>query len=252
MDLSSSHTAAAHRIGSMIRLFGEPNFTRLVVKFDRTGALATTYLGQGSALGLAGGLLGLEMTNPEITNYEKHLKKSGLTIEYIVTDIENKHPNAYQIKVQYPNREDLHVLAISTGGGMFEIVEWNNFKVSLKGDFYESLLVFQNVDTKMTSEVEDILKANLSEYKIYKSFDSDKKLLLNIKSGRDLSKEIEEIPGLIEKTYLKIDLDPVMPAPSVSEINLPFATVDNMLALSSKKALSLSDLAILYENARTG
>jgi L-serine dehydratase len=128
---SSSHTAASHRIASMIKQVCEKDFTKVIVKFDKSSALATTYIGQGSALGLAGGLLGLEMTNPEIINYKTHLENSSFTIEYIITDIENKHPNAYQINVQYPQRDDLHILAISTGGGMFEIIEWNGFKVSL-------------------------------------------------------------------------------------------------------------------------
>lgn len=247
---SSSHTAAAHRIGSIIRQAGKPNFTKVIVKFDRTGSLATTYLGQGSAMGLAGGLLSLKMTDSEIINYEKHLENSHFTIEYIITDIENKHPNAYQISVQYPDREDLNILAISTGGGMFEIVEWEKFKVSIKGDFFESLLFFQN--EKEASKIEQILKANFSDFKVYKSLDINGNLLVNIKSGSSLRKQIENIPGLSEKTNPLLELIPVMPVPSVSEISLPFTTVDEMLELASNKDLSLSDLAILYESARTG
>jgi len=110
---SSSHTAAAHRIGSMIRQAAGPDFSKVIVKFDKTGALATTYLGQGSALGMAGGLLGVEMADPEIVNFEKRLENSSFTIKYIITDIENKHPNAYQISVQYPKGQDLHILAIT-------------------------------------------------------------------------------------------------------------------------------------------
>jgi len=249
---SSSHTAAAHRIGSMIRQAGNPNFTKVIVKFDKTGSLATTYLGQGSALGLAGGLLGLEMTDPEIVNYEKHLKKSSFTIDFIITDIDNKHPNAYQIEVQYPEREDLNMLAISTGGGMFEILEWNEFKVSIKGDFFETLLFFQNINAKDIAEIERVLNTNFSGFKLYKSRDINGNLLANIKSGSGLSKEIENIPGLSEITNRKLELIPVMPVPSVVEINLPFSTVYEMLELASNKNLSLSELAIMYENARTG
>ena len=43
-----------------------------------------------------------------------------------------------------------------------------------------------------------------------------------------------------------------MPVPSVVKINLPFTTVDEMLELASNKDLTLSDLALLYESARTG
>lgn len=249
---SSSHTAAAHRIGSMIRQAGRPDFYRVIVRFDRTGALATTYLGQGSAMGLAGGLLGLEMTDPEIINYEMHLKNRGIIIEYIITDIENKHPNAYKINVQYPEREELNILAISTGGGTFEIVEWNSHEVSLKGEFFETLLFFRDINTKIFSEIENALNTSLSGCILHKSMDSDHNYLINIKSGKSIEKEIEKIHGLTEKTNLKYELVPVMPAPSVTRINIPFSTVDEMLALASDKNLSLSELAVIYESARTG
>ena len=249
---SSSHTAAAHRIGSLIRQAVQPNFTKVIVQLDRSGALATTYLGQGSAMGMAGGLLNLKMTDAEIINHETHLESSHFAIEYIITDIENKHPNAYQISVQYPDREDLHILAISTGGGMFEILEWGAFKVSIKGDFFESLLFFQNENVKEASKMEQILNTNISDFKLYKSLDRNGNLLVNIKSGSSLHKQIENIPGISEKTKQKLELIPVMPVPSVSEISLPFTRVEEMLQLASNKDLSLSDLAILYESARTG
>ncbi len=249
---SSSHTAAAHRIGSIIKQAAVPSFNKVIVKFDRAGSLATTYLGQGSAMGMAGGLLGLEITDPEIINYEKGLGNSNFVIEYIITDIENKHPNAYQISVHYPDSEDLNILAISTGGGMFEILEWGNYKVSIKGDFFESLLFFSNENSKEVSEIEQILNTSFTDFKLYKSWDINGNLLVNIKSGKSLHKQIEKNPFLNNNAYQKIELIPVMPAPSVAHISLPFTTVDEMLDLASSKGLSLSDLAIIYESARTG
>ncbi|PLX02453.1 MAG: serine dehydratase [Marinilabiliales bacterium] len=249
---SSSHTAASHRIASMIKQVCEKDFTKVIVKFDKSSALATTYIGQGSALGLAGGLLGLEMTNPEIINYKTHLENSSFTIEYIITDIENKHPNAYQINVQYPQRDVLHILAISTGGGMFEIIEWNGFKVSLKGDLFETLLFFPKVNSEEIIEIEKVFKKSLLDIKLYTSQDAEENFMLNIKSASNLNKEIENTLSLIKSTYLKYDFIPVMPTPSVIEIALPFSTVDEMLELATKKKLSLSELAIIYEKARTG
>ncbi len=249
---SSSHTAASYRIGSIIRQADKLNFTKVIVKFDKTSSLATTYLGQGSAMGMAGGLLGLEMTDPEIVNYKKQLENSNFTIEYIITDIDNKHPNAYQINVHYPDREDLNILAISTGGGMFEILEWNNFEVSLKGDFFENLLVFQNVNAKDISEIERTINKNIPDLKLCKSQSINGNLLLNLKSVHSLNTEFENMVGLKDKLNYRVELIPVMPVPSVSEIRLPFATVDEMLELATNKDLSLSDLAIMYESSRTG
>lgn len=249
---SSSHTAAAHRIGNIIRQIGDPNFTKVIVKFDRTGALATTYLGQGSALGLTGGLLGLKMTNPEIIHYEKHLENSSFSIEYIITDIENKHPNAYQLHIQYPDRDDLHILAISTGGGMFEIVEWNGFQVSIKGDFFESLIFINTNETHSLSRFLKQIKEGLSDVVFSSIKDSNKNLLINLKSAKNIDKELKHILQSIDGEYLNYSLIPVMPTPSASEIKLPFSNVNEMLDLAVKEKLSLSELAIQYENARTG
>ncbi len=249
---SSSHTAAAHRIGRIIRQAYKPNFTKVIVRFDRASSLATTYLSQGSALGLAGGLLGLKITDAEIINYERHLENNNFNIEYIITDIENKHPNAYQITVQYQDREDLNILAISTGGGMFEILEWDEFKVSIIGNFIEYLLFVKKDSANQTPEIERFLRSKISDLKLYKSLDLNGNILLNIKSGSSLSKQIDALSVPKEISWQLIELTPVIPVPSISTISLPFNSVHEMLELASRKNLSLSDLAIMYEMSHTG
>lgn len=249
---SSSHTAAAQRIGAIIRQLNKAVFIKVLVEFDRTSALATTYLGQGSALGLAGGLLGIEMTDPEIINYEKHLKNSNFSIEYIITNIENKNPNAYQISVQYQDREDIHVLAISTGGGMFEIIEMNGFEVSIKGDFFENLMFITDITKEGLSKLKQILKANLSDaiFEILK--DKQGKVLLSIKSRDSLTNHLAEINGLDKYISRHIEVSPVMPVISSFDTILPFTTESQMLDMAEKENISLSDLAIRYESARSG
>lgn len=249
---SSSHTAAAQRIGAVIRQLNKPVFTKVLVEFDRTSALATTYLGQGSALGLAGGLLGIEMTDPEIINYEKHLKNSNFTIDYVITSIENKNPNAYQISVQYPDREDFRVLAISTGGGMFEIIEMNGFEVSIKGDFFENLMFITDITKEGLSKLKQIFKANLSDaiFEIIK--DKQGKVLLSIKSRDSLTNHLAEIKGLDKYISRHIEVSPVMPVISSFDTILPFTTESQMLDMAKKENISLSELAIRYESARSG
>lgn len=249
---SSSHTAAAHRIGAFIRQLEEPVFTKVIVEFDRLGALATTYLGQGSALGLAGGLLGIDMTDPEIINYEKHLNKSNFTIEYIITDLECKHPNAYKISVQYPEKENIHILAISTGGGMFEIIEVNGCKVSIKGDFFENLIYLHDVPDEGVSELEQIFNTNLSDAALEIIKCKEDKVLVNIKSGDSLINHLTKISDIGKYMIWNSEVSPVMPVISGFNINLPFTSVDEMLELAEKENLSLSDLAIRYESARSG
>lgn len=249
---SSSHTAAAQRIGAIIRQLNKAIFTKVIVEFDRKSALATTYLGQGSALGLAGGLLGIEMTDPEIINYEKHLKNSNFTVEYVITSIENKNPNAYQISVQYPDREDFRVLAISTGGGMFEIIEMNGFKVSIKGDFFENLMFITDITKEGLSKLKQILSANLSDavFEILK--DKQGKVLVIIKSRDSLTNHLAEIKGLDKYISRHIEVSPVMPVISGFDTILPFTTESQMLDMAEKENISLSELAIRYESARSG
>ena len=57
---SSSHCAAALRIGRMARDLMGGDVRRVLVEFDPRGALATTHDSQGSDMGLFGGLLGWE------------------------------------------------------------------------------------------------------------------------------------------------------------------------------------------------
>ncbi len=60
---SSSHTAASVRIGRMVRQMLNEKPTKVLFEFDPNGALATTYESQGSAMGLAAGLLNIYRTN---------------------------------------------------------------------------------------------------------------------------------------------------------------------------------------------
>ncbi len=55
---SSSHCAAALRIGRMARDLMDGDFQQVLVEFDRAGSLPTTHDTQGSDMGLFGGLLG--------------------------------------------------------------------------------------------------------------------------------------------------------------------------------------------------
>ena len=58
--LSSSHCAAALRIGRIAGDLIDGDIGEVVVEFDRSGSLPTTHKSQGSDMGLFGGLLGWE------------------------------------------------------------------------------------------------------------------------------------------------------------------------------------------------
>ncbi len=248
---SSSHTAATHRIGQIIRQLRNSDLKKVVVKFDRSGSLPTTYLGQGTAMGLAGGLLGIEMTDPEIINYDKHLKESSFTIEYRITDLKCKHPNAYLMDVEYKERENFQILAVSTGGGMFEIIELNGFKVSIKGGFFENLFVCKDIPEKEQFEIERYIKENFPECMFQSTKSENGKFLVNIKSLHSLKYKFDKSSGLKKHIIWKSEITPVLPVPSNFGKELPFKSVKEMLVLGKEENLSLSELAVRYEAARS-
>ena len=63
---SSSHCAAALRIGRLARNLVGGTPEEVLVEFDRAGSLPTTHDTQGSDMGLCGGLLGWDAADPRL------------------------------------------------------------------------------------------------------------------------------------------------------------------------------------------
>lgn len=137
---SSSHSAAALRIGSVCRALIQGTPDRVVVSYDARDALATTHESQGSDMGMKGGLLGFEPDDVRLLDPDPHLEKAGIDLSFRVTDTDYSMPNLYLVQMQKGNLK-MEVAAISTGGGMIEIFSINNQKLSIKGDRQEELWV---------------------------------------------------------------------------------------------------------------
>jgi len=151
---SSSHTAASHRIGAIVRQICLPENGNVLVEFHKEGSIATTYEGQGSSMGLISGLLGLSILDPSMTKYKVLAKAKKLHIEFKVTDYEAIHPNTYKIHLKSINNEIFEILAISSGGGMIDVIKINGFEVSIKGDYFETLIC---CNSSSSDEMEDLL-----------------------------------------------------------------------------------------------
>ena len=142
---SSSHTAAAVRIGNIgVQLLGEPP-AEAIFTFDPGGSLATTYLGQGSAMGLAAGLLGLSMTDPVICDWESLCKKSGLDLKFIINSFEASHPNTYKSSLKGTAGAKITFTALSTGGGAIRFIETNGLPIDFDGSGFEVIAQYQNL-----------------------------------------------------------------------------------------------------------
>jgi len=113
---SSSHCAAALRIGRMARDLMGGQIDEVRIQLDPHGSLATTHTSQGSDMGLFGGLLGWDATDERLAESAEWLKRAGITASIEIVDIGASHPNTYRLRLK--NTTGTHRLtALSTGGG---------------------------------------------------------------------------------------------------------------------------------------
>lgn len=129
---SSSHCAAALRIGRLARDLMGADIAHVLVEFDTHGSLPNTHTSQGSDMGLFGGLLGWDAADDRLPDSEAALRGAGIGIDIRYADLNDPHPNTYRLTLTNP-RERHTMIAISTGGGMIEVLEIDGQKVSLDG-----------------------------------------------------------------------------------------------------------------------
>lgn len=239
---SSSHCAASLRIGRLCRDLMDGKITKAYIEFDPNGSLATTHKGQGSDMGLFGGFLGWAADDERLPDYLQAIEDAGLDITIDIHPIGATHPNTYQITLH--NESEKHsLIALSTGGGMIEVIAIDSAFVEMYGDFYETLVY--------TSEPDAVLKLleGNEEVELVKSHRGTK-TFTEIKSTKRLSTSLmEELSALEGIEKIKI-LEPVLPVLSRKGLQVPFITAEEMLSYNQGKNLSLWQLAVHYEAAR--
>lgn len=243
---SSSHCAAALRIGRMARDLMDGVIGGVVVEFDEHGSLATTHTSQGSDMGLFGGLMGLEASDEGLITSAKDIVESGISIDVKICDFHDPHPNTYRLTLENPDQE--HSLkAISTGGGMIEVVEIDGVQVSMAGDYFETLVYVSGESSKLV----EVLRAEFKNDDVA-VHGGDGFELIEIKSGRFISDELaDSIKAKFEIKCIK-RLGPVLPVLSRKETKVPFSTYAEMLEYEAGAGKALWELAVDYESWRGG
>ncbi len=239
---SSSHCAASLRIGRLCRALMDNEITDILIEFDPNGSLATTHKSQGSDMGLFGGFLGWEAYDEQLKFAEDAIKGAGINVKIDIVDIGFSHPNTYKITLTN-TKETRQLIAISTGGGMIEVIEIDGAQVSMAGDYYETLIY-----CKTGSGLKSVIDAEM-EYD---------ELQLHQGNGRFM--EIKSQQPLDDILYHKLldhedvlfikQLAPVLPVLSRKDLKVPFITCEEMLQYNEGKDLSLWELALDYESMR--
>lgn len=241
---SSSHCAASVRIGILARALMDGHIENAAVEFDETGSLAATHTSQGSDMGFSGGLLGYGPDDERLISYEKKLQDADIQIQYIIGKYGDAHPNTYRITLQNPD-ESHFMIALSTGGGMIEIIELDGIKLSMKGDCHETLIYFTGNKDKIVS----ILQNRSLEYRVFDA-PLEKTAIIAVKSYAKLNQDlIHELSQLRDTVSIK-QLPPVLPILTPAKMDIPFENAAQMIQYSQKHKLNLGDLAIEYESRR--
>lgn len=244
---SSSHVAAAARIGRLIGMSCPEGIKSVTVDFDPAGSLAESYHGHGSDMGLVGGLLGMELTDSRIGDSLSIAREQGLAVSFRVLDYGAVHPNNYRMEVTSCGGEATCWEAVSTGGGMIELWKMNGCPVSVLGDYYELIVCCGAEDLPA---VRAALEQIPAERAVVSSCGNHG--LLNIKTVRAVDAGAVSAIKQMPEVRRVIQMEPVLPTMSRADCTVPFRTAEEMLAFADGRKLEMWQLAALYESQRGG
>jgi len=249
---SSSHVAASVRIGNLARQLLGGKLKSVVIEFERQGAIAPTYHTQGTDIGLAAGLLGLQPDDQTLPISLEKARGENIDIKFKITDFIADHPNTIKIVLADQEDKKIHLKAISLGGGLIEINKIEEFSLSICGDFYETLLFYSGITSKEAKKIVEQIKKEIKEIAYINLSENSKQGqgIIDIKTSSKLSlSKILWLEKLKNILYIR-QLDPVMPVVSIKDCIVPYNTGSKMLKYWEKNGGELWELAILYESSR--
>jgi len=240
---SSSHSAASVRIGRLLHDLCEGRPDVVTIDFDTQGSLATTHESQGTDMGLFGGLMGWDADDSRLADSPATIRDLGTAIEIRKSRLDDAHPNTYRIHVER-NGVSHNVVALSTGGGMIEIISIDGFEVQLFGDYATTLIV---VSSDAIAVRERVL-----------TLDVDAVIVSGPNAAGD-SLVVALAQKVIDVADIDLGVTPqavhhlrsVLPVPSRRDMSVPFENASELpQALLASRPLS--DWAIEYETVRSG
>jgi len=245
---SSSHCAAALRIGRIARDLMPGQIDRVLVEFDNAGSLPTTHQSQGSDMGLFGGLLGWNADDDRLPESDRWLERNGTAVSFEYPELGDPHPNTYRLTLFHQDTTR-RLVAISTGGGMFEVIRIDGAAVSINGDYDETLAWCDSPVEADEESIRTVLDADAVRF-----IDNKSMTLVHI-SGQRTYPDDEVARALKGARAERVDrLSAVLPVKSRRGLSVPFSNCAEMLSYASetKRDLPLWQLAVEYEMARSG
>ncbi|MFO7615803.1 MAG: L-serine ammonia-lyase, iron-sulfur-dependent, subunit alpha, partial [Bacteroidales bacterium] len=219
-------------------------------EFHPGGSLATTYRTQGSDIGLAAGLIGMDILDPRMPDALEIAREAGLLIDFRITDYPASHPNTYRCQLLTKGNREINATALSTGGGMIRFTEIDRFKVDLRGDF---TILYLPVNQLISSdyrafqeylaELDTLIQCNLTER------EGQQAIILSFKNGS----QTDRVQAFLNErgSWYRL-LRPVMPVAGYAGDPLPFRHLQDLYTQSAYQVQPASEFAVSYESARSG
>ena len=244
---SSSHTAASWRIARTAMYLLNDSLESALIEFDREGAWAPNYREQGTTIGMEGGLLGLEITDDRMKSVTSLAKEKGIEIEYRISSFTTTHPNTVRLTLTGRSKKKMQLMAVTKGGGSFEIRSVNGHKVHLSGDRY--VLCFS---TKRKTGIPERMKPDLHQQVIHQQTKGiDSMLHLFISAVPFSNETISGLQQLSDLEELAV-INPVMPVVPVKDAALPFSDLPSLMKYLDNKDADLGQLGLQYEQGYSG
>lgn len=244
---SSSHTAASWRIGRMALDILNDSLKKALVEFDRDGAWAPNYREQGTTMGIEGGLLGLEITDERMKTTEKVAVEKGISIEYKISSFETNHANTVRLTLWGISQKTVQIIAVSLGGGSFEIRSVDGFPVQQCGDLY-GMLIFAKDKPDVSEELKSFIPSDIE----FSSEQKENTIKYEFKSSQPFSTELkthlQKHPGFDEISLI----NPIMPVVGGRQTEMPFTTIQSLIDFAEENHTSLGDLGLIYEKCIGG
>jgi len=249
---SSSHTAASWRIAVTGLMILNDELESALIEMEKRGIWASNYREQGTALGMDGGLLGIEMTDERIVNAQQLAREQGIAIEYRISSFEADHTNTVRITLKGKSEKQVVLKAISTGGGMFGIIAVDGHAVDIRGDSYHLIIRARPGFDAGSLQAESGMPGG--KYRVHTSV-QDRETLIQLSSPEPFSeKNRQEISGLegVESVSLVAAILPVL---SGNETQFSFTDLPSLMEFASDtggKEYTLGELGLMYESNRSG
>lgn len=242
---SSSHSAAAVRIGKIGRELMGGEFQKIKVYFDLNGSLPTTYLSQGSDMGLCAGLMGFAADDERLVDYKPEMQRNNLEIEYVNGIFGDPHPNTYNLTL-YNGEEEHSLSALSIGGGIIEVTKIDGLTVSFFGDCY-GLVIWGE---EMPASLMELLYDNGC---MVAGSENAGPALLFASRLKPFDENLLSTIDDFQNVTATRTIWPVLPILTVADMALPFSNALEMERYGSEQGIAnLADLALAYECARGG